>query len=167
MRIRERSRRNTGRRSGRRGLNIRDARGGVFGVERQPRIEFQQLTINRDKFRTVRRIRDFSALNIRQIKRTAPSEQPANAIDLAKFDEVRGRQTGLSAGAGRTAGGNRLFGANERLKPLKALSGRGTVGGTAIKYTLTDKNAETIKINEIKTRREAEKLFESLDKIIR
>ena len=41
------------------------------------------------------------------------------------------------------------------------------VGGTAIKYTLTDKNAETIKINEIKTRREAEKLFESLDKIIR
>jgi len=30
------------------------------------------------------------------------------------------------------------------------------VGGTAIKYTLTDKNAKTIKINEIKTRREAE-----------
>ena len=41
------------------------------------------------------------------------------------------------------------------------------VGGTAIKYTLTDKNAETIKINEIKTRREAEKLFESFDEIIR
>ena len=41
------------------------------------------------------------------------------------------------------------------------------VGGTAIKYTLTDKNAKTIKINEIKTRREAEKLFESLDEIIR
>ena len=40
------------------------------------------------------------------------------------------------------------------------------VGGTAIKYTLTDKNAETIEINEIKTRREAEKLFESLDEII-
>ena len=40
------------------------------------------------------------------------------------------------------------------------------VGGTAIKYTLTDKNAETIKINEIKTRREAEKLFESFDEII-
>ena len=41
------------------------------------------------------------------------------------------------------------------------------VGGTAIKYTLTDKNAETIKINEIKTRREVEKLFESIDEIIR
>ena len=41
------------------------------------------------------------------------------------------------------------------------------VGGTAIKYTLTDKNAKTIKINEIKTRREVEKLFESLDEIIR
>ena len=40
------------------------------------------------------------------------------------------------------------------------------VGGTAIKYTLTDKNAETIKINEIKTRREAEKLFELIDEII-
>lgn len=35
------------------------------------------------------------------------------------------------------------------------------VSGTAIKYTLTDKNAETIKLNEIKTRREREKLFES------
>ena len=34
------------------------------------------------------------------------------------------------------------------------------VGGTAIKYTITDKNAKTIKINEIKTRREAEKLFD-------
>ena len=34
------------------------------------------------------------------------------------------------------------------------------VGGTAIKYTLTDKNAKTIKINEIETRRNPEKLFE-------
>ena len=41
------------------------------------------------------------------------------------------------------------------------------VGGTAIKYTITDKNAKTIKINEIKTIREAEKLFESFDEIIR
>ena len=41
------------------------------------------------------------------------------------------------------------------------------VGGTAIKYTLTDKNAKTIKMNEIKTRRECEKLFESFDEIIR
>ena len=41
------------------------------------------------------------------------------------------------------------------------------VGGTAIKYTLTDKNAKTIKINEIKTIRKPEKLFESLDEIIR
>ena len=41
------------------------------------------------------------------------------------------------------------------------------VGGTAIKYIITDKNAKTIKINEIKTRREQEKLYESLDKIIR
>ena len=40
------------------------------------------------------------------------------------------------------------------------------VGGTAIKYTLTDKNVETIKNNEIKTRREREKLFESFDEII-
>ena len=40
------------------------------------------------------------------------------------------------------------------------------VGGTAIKYTLTDKNAKTIKINEIKTIRKPEKLFESLDEII-
>ena len=41
------------------------------------------------------------------------------------------------------------------------------VGGTAIKYTLTNKTAEIIKINEIKTRREPEKLFESYDEIIR
>ena len=40
------------------------------------------------------------------------------------------------------------------------------VGGTAIKYTITDKNAEIIKMNEIKTRREPGKLFESLDEII-
>ena len=40
------------------------------------------------------------------------------------------------------------------------------VGGTTIKYTLTDKNAKTIKINEIKTIREVKKLFESLDEII-
>ena len=40
------------------------------------------------------------------------------------------------------------------------------VGGTAIKYTITDKNAKTIKINEIKTRRDPEKLFESFDEII-
>ena len=39
------------------------------------------------------------------------------------------------------------------------------VGGTAIKYTITDKNAEAIKINEIKTRREREKLFESWMKL--
>ena len=41
------------------------------------------------------------------------------------------------------------------------------VGGTAIKYTITDKIAKTIKMNEIKTIREREKLFESLDEIIR
>ena len=41
------------------------------------------------------------------------------------------------------------------------------VGGTAIKYTLTDKNAKTIKNNVIKTIRKPEKLFESLDEIIR
>ena len=41
------------------------------------------------------------------------------------------------------------------------------VGETAIKYTLTDKNTKTIKINEIKTKSEHEKLFESLDEIIR
>ena len=40
------------------------------------------------------------------------------------------------------------------------------VGGTTIKYTITDKNAKTIKINEIKTIREREKLFESFDEII-
>ena len=40
------------------------------------------------------------------------------------------------------------------------------VGGTTIKYTLTDKNTETIKINEIKTIRKPEKLFESIDEII-
>ena len=40
------------------------------------------------------------------------------------------------------------------------------VGGTSIKYTLTDRNAEIGKINEIKTRREPKKLFESLDEII-
>ena len=40
------------------------------------------------------------------------------------------------------------------------------VGGTTIKYTITDKNTKTIKINEIKTIREAEKLFESFDEII-
>ncbi len=40
------------------------------------------------------------------------------------------------------------------------------VGGTSIKYTLTDKNAEITKLNEIKTRREPGKLFESLDEII-
>ena len=40
------------------------------------------------------------------------------------------------------------------------------VGGTAIKYTITDKNAEAIKINEIKTIRKVEKLFESFDEII-
>ena len=41
------------------------------------------------------------------------------------------------------------------------------VGGTAIKYTLTDRNAKTIKINEIKTIRKPKKLFESFDEIIR
>ena len=41
------------------------------------------------------------------------------------------------------------------------------VGGTAIKYTITDKNAKTIKINEIKTIKKPEKLFESFDEIIR
>ncbi len=40
------------------------------------------------------------------------------------------------------------------------------VGGTAIKYTITDKNAEINNINEIKTRRDREELFESFDKII-
>ena len=40
------------------------------------------------------------------------------------------------------------------------------VGGTSIKYAITDRNAEIIKINEIKTRRQPGKLFESLDEII-
>ena len=40
------------------------------------------------------------------------------------------------------------------------------VGGTSIKYTLTDRNAEITELNEIKTRRESGKLFESLDEII-
>jgi len=40
------------------------------------------------------------------------------------------------------------------------------VGGTSIKYALTDRNAEITEINEIKTRREPGKLFESLDEII-
>ena len=40
------------------------------------------------------------------------------------------------------------------------------VGGTSIKYAITDRNVEIIKINEIKTRREPGKLFESLDEII-
>ena len=39
------------------------------------------------------------------------------------------------------------------------------VGGTAIKYTLTDKNAETIEINEIQFIRMPEKLFESWMKL--
>ena len=38
------------------------------------------------------------------------------------------------------------------------------VGETAIKYTLTDKNAETIKINE--NHKMTRKLFESLNEII-
>ena len=41
------------------------------------------------------------------------------------------------------------------------------VGGTAIKYTLIDKNAENYKINEIETKEEKEEdLYDSLDKII-
>ena len=40
------------------------------------------------------------------------------------------------------------------------------VGGTAIKYAVTDRNAKITKMNEIKTRREPGKLFESLDEII-
>ena len=40
------------------------------------------------------------------------------------------------------------------------------VGETTIKYTLTDKNAETNEINEIKTIRERGKLFESFYEII-
>ena len=41
------------------------------------------------------------------------------------------------------------------------------VGGTSIKYTITDRNAKITKMDEIKTRREPGKLFESLDEIIR
>ena len=40
------------------------------------------------------------------------------------------------------------------------------VGGTSIKYTITDRNAKITKMNEIKTRRDPGKLFESLDEII-
>ena len=40
------------------------------------------------------------------------------------------------------------------------------VGGTSIKYTITDRNAKITKLNEIKTRREPGELFESLDEII-
>lgn len=40
------------------------------------------------------------------------------------------------------------------------------VGGTSIKYSITDRNAEISKISEIPTRREPNILFESLDEII-
>ena len=40
------------------------------------------------------------------------------------------------------------------------------VGGTSIKYAVTDRNAKITKIDEIKTIRQPEKLFESLDEII-
>lgn len=40
------------------------------------------------------------------------------------------------------------------------------VGGTSIKYAITDKNAEIAKLDEIKTRRGQGELFESLDEII-
>ena len=40
------------------------------------------------------------------------------------------------------------------------------VGGTSIKYAITDRNAKITKINEIKTQRQPGKLFESLDEII-
>ena len=40
------------------------------------------------------------------------------------------------------------------------------VGGTSIKYMITDRNAKITKINEIKTQRQPGKLFESLDEII-
>ena len=40
------------------------------------------------------------------------------------------------------------------------------VGGTSIKYALTDRNAKITKINEIKTQRQPGKLFESVDEII-
>ena len=41
------------------------------------------------------------------------------------------------------------------------------VGGTSIKYAITDKNAEITNLDEIKTRRGQGELFESLDEIIR
>lgn len=40
------------------------------------------------------------------------------------------------------------------------------VGGTAIKYIMTDRSAEIDKVNEMKTDRTEEKLFNSLDEII-
>ena len=40
------------------------------------------------------------------------------------------------------------------------------VGGTSIKYAITDKNAEIAKLDETETRREPGELFESLDEII-
>ncbi|WP_346661318.1 hypothetical protein [uncultured Methanobrevibacter sp.] len=40
------------------------------------------------------------------------------------------------------------------------------VGGTVIKYVMTDKSAEISKINEMKTNRKVEELFNSLDEII-
>ena len=40
------------------------------------------------------------------------------------------------------------------------------VGGTSIKYAITDKNAEITNLDEIKTRRGQGELFESLDEII-
>ena len=40
------------------------------------------------------------------------------------------------------------------------------VGGTSIKYAVTDRNAKITKIDEIQTIRQPEKLFESLDEII-
>ena len=40
------------------------------------------------------------------------------------------------------------------------------VGGTAIKYILTDRSAEICKVHEMKTYRTEEELFNSLDEII-
>lgn len=40
------------------------------------------------------------------------------------------------------------------------------VGGTAIKYILTDRSAEICKVHEMKTYRTEEELFNSLDDII-
>ena len=40
------------------------------------------------------------------------------------------------------------------------------VGGTAIKYILTDRSAEIGKVNEMKTDRTDEELFNSLEEII-